>query len=397
MPLHAWPKFIVLVLPRQLAKWPACHCLSQVRCIGVVVLWSRNTATAVRSTGQHDRVLLGTKRGLMLLHVHNGTVVHEGELQPFVAHALCELSTGHVVANSWTLTPLRILSVSSSGQCQLVTTLDDVHTLWVTSICEVTDGRFVSASSDYTLRIWGIGGEWPCIGVLSGHTGAVSDAVHMSGSVIVSGGLDGTVRVWDVDRIAQADRVVNAPGKVTALVRLSPTRLAVGLHGEPTPCDILDIHNCEWAGAQCQPGSCQALIAIGGRIFGAATRAGRSQVLDACSGEVVMQVRESRRDQSTPLAFAGVGGKWVLGVNPRGDLCIRTASDPASVHTFKPSHPALALVALAVPCVRRLAAAAARASTGARKEFLQTLETASSAPGLRRVPVVLWRARRRGA
>ena len=61
------------------------------------------------------------------------------------------------------------------------------------------DGRTaVSGGTDGTVRVWDLAGT-AAPRVLTGHTGAVrAVAVSADGRTAVSGGEDGTVRVWDL-------------------------------------------------------------------------------------------------------------------------------------------------------------------------------------------------------
>src|SRR5262249_42121989 len=71
------------------------------------------------------------------------------------------------------------------------------HTDGMTHVAVTPDGRrAVSASGDWTLRVWDLDGYAP-LAALQGHTGPVYDvAVTPDGRRAVSASLDRTVRVW---------------------------------------------------------------------------------------------------------------------------------------------------------------------------------------------------------
>lgn len=58
-----------------------------------------------------------------------------------------------------------------------------------------------SGSEDKSIRLWavdlGTGGAGACVGVLTGHTGYVEALTHLGGGLLLSGGRDGALRVWD--------------------------------------------------------------------------------------------------------------------------------------------------------------------------------------------------------
>jgi len=71
------------------------------------------------------------------------------------------------------------------------------HESDVISVHALPDGRIVSGSADYTVRVWrhGIGGKWRSE-ALAEHTGTVTVVQGLPDGRIVSGSADCTVRIW---------------------------------------------------------------------------------------------------------------------------------------------------------------------------------------------------------
>jgi serine/threonine protein kinase len=102
---------------------------------------------------------------------------------------------------------------------------DNLHCLAIAA-----DGRRVAAgSSDQTARIWALDqAGWPSI-CLKGHTGPVSAVTFLpAGDVLLTGGHDGTIRLWDARTGAAKGTTQAGVGKVLALAFGGPSkRIAV--------------------------------------------------------------------------------------------------------------------------------------------------------------------------
>lgn len=125
----------------------------------------------------------------------NGTILDRtvfqstGHTDPISALAL--LPDGRVVSGSEDYT-LRVWD-ATSGQCLQTLT---GHSNAVNCIDVFPDGHVVSASADRTLRIWDIG-SGQCLHTLEGHTAPVTCMAILTDTRIVSGSWDCTLRVWD--------------------------------------------------------------------------------------------------------------------------------------------------------------------------------------------------------
>ena len=104
----------------------------------------------------------------------------------------------------------------------------DGHTGGVASVAVAPDGSWlVSGGADGTVRIWDVA-TWRERALLAGHTGGVASvAVAPDGSWLVSGGADGTVRIWDV-AAWQARAMMRVENSVCTCAWLGSSALAVG-------------------------------------------------------------------------------------------------------------------------------------------------------------------------
>ena len=70
------------------------------------------------------------------------------------------------------------------------------HTSYVISVF-VKDNLIISGSVDNTIRIWDMN-TWECLKVLEGHTGCVI-SVYVKDNLIISSSSDKTIRIWDIN------------------------------------------------------------------------------------------------------------------------------------------------------------------------------------------------------
>ena len=86
-----------------------------------------------------------------------------------------------------------------AGRCEGVL---EGHAAWVTSLAaSVSGSRLLSGSDDRTVRVWGMEGEassWPCERTLDGHGHSVSCSAAW-GDRVACGFVDGVIRVWSLE------------------------------------------------------------------------------------------------------------------------------------------------------------------------------------------------------
>lgn len=118
------------------------------------------------------------------------------------------------------------------------------HTGTVLAVVELPDGRIVSGGSEGTVRIWdrttGVEDEQSPVPV--GHSGAVTALTVLADGRVASGDGDGAIRIWDPAEPEGAPAVLSGHvGAVTDLVELSEGRLASsGVDGTVRVWDLLE-------------------------------------------------------------------------------------------------------------------------------------------------------------
>jgi WD40 repeat protein len=96
----------------------------------------------------------------------------------------------------------------------------------VTSLAALPDGRVVSGYVDGTIRLWDVALKRE-MAALQGHTDWVQGLAVLADGSLVSGGRDCTVRVWDLGARAETARLT-LDASVNAVVAVSNHTILVG-------------------------------------------------------------------------------------------------------------------------------------------------------------------------
>jgi WD40 repeat protein len=154
----------------------------------------------------------------------------------------------------------------------------------VSAVCLEPRGGVALTSGDETLHLWDLEGR--PLRALSGHSGRVRD-VLLSGDRAVSGGAEGTVRVWDLGSGACRHVLTGHAGGIERLA-LHPDRQHLA------SCDELTVRVWELASGACHhvlTGHTQRIFALAfhphGRLLISAGYDGTARVWDLASGACV--------------------------------------------------------------------------------------------------------------
>ena len=99
------------------------------------------------------------------------------------------------------------------------------HTNLIHCVTLLPDGRFVSGSSDGTLKIWDPRHEEPgaqCVATLRGHTDWIYCVLLLHDGRFVSGSDDRTLKIWDPSKEPEAQCVATLRGHTEAGSTASP-------------------------------------------------------------------------------------------------------------------------------------------------------------------------------
>lgn len=102
----------------------------------------------------------------------------------------------------------------------------DGHQHNIISAAMRQDKTLVSGSVDKTLRVWDLDGE--CLATLIGHTDSVSGIIILPNDDIVSGAEDKTIRIWD-SKTFECKKIIEVSGRVMSLVMQEDSNIIAGL------------------------------------------------------------------------------------------------------------------------------------------------------------------------
>ena len=158
--------------------------------------------------------------------------------------------------------------------------------------------RMVSGGEDGTVRVWDLAGRAAPV-VLRGHRGEVfSVALFPNGRRVASGGADGTLRIWDLDRRAAPIVIRPGQGKVYG-VAVSPDGEHVATSGEDGSVVVRDLRRSRTVRLAGKPGTALGIaFSPNGREI---------MVGDAFTGHVgLWDARTGRRLRTLPGDSGGV-------------------------------------------------------------------------------------------
>jgi WD40 repeat protein len=134
-----------------------------------------------------------------------------------VVYCVCSLGDGRVLSASgdWTL---RVWNATTGA---VLRTLHG-HTDSVLSVCSLGDGRVVSASEDTTLRVWDLATS-ACVRLLEGQAGIAYSVFALGDGRVVSASWDQTLRVWAVASGVFLETTPRGSPRAAELIFLAPS------------------------------------------------------------------------------------------------------------------------------------------------------------------------------
>ncbi|ORX59699.1 WD40 repeat-like protein [Hesseltinella vesiculosa] len=168
---------------------------STIRCLKLkdettAVTGSRDATLRIwdLSTGRLNRVCIGHQSSVRCLDIR-GDVVVSGSYDG--------------TARLWQI---------STGEC-LLTCLGQQSQIYAVVL---DDHRIITASLDSTIKVWSIDQGGTCLATLHGHTMLVGH-LQLVGETLISGGSDGCLRFWDLNRYECKNRISAHDSSVTCL------------------------------------------------------------------------------------------------------------------------------------------------------------------------------------
>ena len=196
------------------------------------------------------------------------------------------------------------------------------HTGWIYATAISTDGRIVaSAGEDTIIRLWRTD-SGVATGALMGHASRIRTIAFASGPLLVSGGEDGRVCVWDTERRMLVRQINTATPVWTVAVGCNDTAIAVA--GEDEFVRLYDLRTGGLLDEQAQHRDWVRSVAF----------AAGSQVLVSGSGDRTVRVWDVSADRLVPVRRIDVPDRVrAVTVSDQGEFVIAAGED-AIVRAF---------------------------------------------------------------
>ncbi|WP_436535718.1 tetratricopeptide repeat protein [Actinoplanes sp. HUAS TT8] len=214
------------------------------------------------------------------------------------------------------------------------------HTDRVESICATPDSRSaVSGGRDGTLRVWDLeSGE--CLRILTGHTGSVlSVAAGGDGRTVVSAGRDKTVRVWDLDSGLCVRTLTGHNSLVYAVAVSADGRRAVSGARDGDRLLVWDldsgerIHRLDGHTG----GVPTVAMTADGRLALSGSHDGTARMWDLDTGECLRVLDDSHRGQAVDVVRISADSRRALTVGSGGRARWWDLASGDCLHTFEPA------------------------------------------------------------
>lgn len=213
------------------------------------------------------------------------------------------------------------------------------HTDRVESICAGPDGRVaISGGRDGTLRVWDLE-SGDCRAVLTGHTGAVlSVAVSGDGRTVVSAGRDKTVRVWDRES-GRCVHTLNHNSLVYAVAVSADGRRAVSGARDGDRLLVWDLDSGERIRSlDGHTGGVPAVaMTADGRLVVSGSHDGTARVWDPGTGDCVRVLDDSHQGQAVDVVRISADGGRVLTVGSGGRAQLWDLATGDRLRSFEPN------------------------------------------------------------
>lgn len=227
----------------------------------------------------------------------------------------------------------------------LATRALDGHTDRVESICAGPDSRIaVSGGRDGTLRVWDLEtGE--CRRALTGHTAAVlSVAIAGDGRTVLSAGRDKTVRVWDLESGRWVRTLTGHGSAVYAVALAADGRRAVSGSRDGDRLLLWDVDSGERVRRLDghTGGVPTVAISADGRLALSGSHDGTARVWDLDTGACLRVLDDSHRGHAVDAVRLSADGGRALTVGKQGQARLWDVASGACLRTFEPNWSGLA-------------------------------------------------------